>query len=140
MVQERVGLLGYFCSQVLGFSGFVGEWIFVGLFVIYFWLFGSVLGNEVKNFKIEVLLRCQDGFFRVFKYFGDEELYGGSDYKQDLVNNGCVSSNVSKLRLNSFCVSSSYIGSGFEDNDELYEVEDDWEFVFDVLYVQSLLY
>lgn len=137
MAQERAGPSGHPRSQASGSSGSAGERTPVGSPATHSRSSGSVSGNEAKNSKIEAPPRRQDGSSRASKYFGDEELHGGSDHKQDLANNGRASSNASKSRSNSSCASSSYTGSGSEDNDESHEAEDDWESAFDALHVQS---
>lgn len=93
--------------------------------------------HDSKGSKKEASGRRQDPSARVPKYFGDEEPHGGSEHKHDSGNNGWLNGDVSKSRSNSYCASSSYTGSGSEDNDESHEAEDDWESAFDALHVQS---
>lgn len=137
MSQERAIPSGSSRSQGSGSSGSVCERTPVGSPATHSRSSVSGMSNEAKNSKKEGPSRRQDGSSRTLRYFGDEELHGGSEHKQDSTTNGRSSCDMSKSRSNSSCASSSYTGSGSEDNDESHDAEDDWESAFDALHVQS---
>jgi hypothetical protein len=56
-------------------------------------------------------------------YFEIGELHGGNEQKQSSVDGWCCDE--SKSRSNSNCTSSNYIGSGFDDNENTHDAEDD---------------
>ena len=136
--QERVGPSGHSRSQGSGFNATASERTPIGSPMMNSRLptVGSSSERKSSNSKKEAPARRQDLSARAPKCFGDEEPHGGSEHKQDTAN-GWSSSDVSKSRSNSSCASSSYTGSGSEDNDEPHEAEDDWEAAFDALHVQS---
>jgi hypothetical protein len=69
-------------------------------------------------------------------YFESGELHGGNEKKQGSVDGWCCDE--SKSRSNSSCTSSSYTGSGSDDNEDTHDAEDDWEAAFDALHVQGV--
>ncbi|CAM6028619.1 unnamed protein product [Sphagnum balticum] len=62
-----------------------------------------------------------------------------TEQKHD-IGNGWSSSEATKSRSSSSCTSSSYNGSGSEDNVESHDAEDDWETAFDSLHIQSSIF
>ncbi|CAM6032335.1 unnamed protein product [Sphagnum compactum] len=69
-------------------------------------------------------------------YFESGELHGGNEQKQSSVDGWCCDE--SKSRSNSSCTSSSYTGSGSDDNEDTHDAEDDWEAAFDALHIQGV--
>ncbi|CAK9279410.1 unnamed protein product [Sphagnum jensenii] len=93
-------------------------------------------GSERKHAKNEVHRSEHVGSYP--KCFESGELHVVDEQKQGLVNGWC--STERKSRSNSSCTSSSYTGSGSEDNEDTHDAEDDWEAAFDALHVQGALH
>ncbi len=93
-------------------------------------------GSERKHAKNEVHRSEHVGSYP--KCFESGELHVLDEQKQGLVNGWC--STERKSRSNSSCTSSSYTGSGSEDNEDTHDAEDDWEAAFDALHVQGALH
>jgi hypothetical protein len=68
-------------------------------------------------------------------YFEIGELHGGNEQKQSSVDGWCCDER--KSRSNSNCTSSNYTRSGFDDNENTHDAENDWEVAFDALHIQS---
>jgi hypothetical protein len=68
-------------------------------------------------------------------YFQIGELHGGNEQKQSSVDGWCCDE--SKSRSNSNYTSSNYIGSGFDDNENTHDAEDDWEATIDALHIHG---
>lgn len=136
MPQERASPSGHTRSQSLGSIGSMSERIPIFSLASQSRSSGNGSNNEVKNLKKEAPARRQDVSCRAPKYFGDEELDGGSEQKQG-PKHLRSSSDISKLRFNISGASSSYTGSGSEDHDEPHDADDDWESAFDALHIQS---
>jgi hypothetical protein len=68
-------------------------------------------------------------------YFEIGELHGGNEQKQSSVDGWCCDE--SKSRSNSNCTSSNYTGSGFYDNENTHDAEDDWETAVDALHIHG---
>jgi len=69
-------------------------------------------------------------------YFESKGLHGGNEQKQSSIDGWCCDE--SKSRFDNSCKTSSYIGSGYDDNEDTHDAKDDWQVAFDALHIQGV--